>query len=211
MKITSKEKERIEKNFQKIFYPFILILLLISCQKNINPCSLSVETLSAIKAEDSLISQPDCQERYHDWLKERDGEPSLLNCKNETYRFSWDHTFGGAEVYRIEKKDTSHRAAIKIYIQASGSYEDSLIHSGEKWISKAVWTEITSNLDKNSFWTYPRTIDRRGLDGASWSLEGYNPTKNKCTFQNYHGVGRWSPIDSTFIAMCNLFMQLKEE
>ncbi|MBL4650008.1 MAG: hypothetical protein JKY03_09770 [Aureispira sp.] len=196
---------------QKIFYPFILMLLLISCQREVNPCSLSEDLISAIKTEDSLISQPDYQERYLEWAKEREGEPSLLNYKNEAYRFSWSHTFGGAEVYRIEKKQNGYSATIKIYVQASGTYEDSLVHSSEKWIPEAVWTEIMDGLNKNSFWTYPRIIDRRGLDGASWSLEGYNPIKNKCTYQNYHGVGRWSPIDSAFVSMCNLFMNLKEE
>jgi len=196
---------------QKTFYPLILIILLVSCQRDVNPCLLSEDIISAIITEDSLISQPDYQEMYHEWIKEKEREPSLLNYKNEAYRFSWSHTFGGSEVYRIERKNNRYSAAIKIYVSKIGTYEDSLVHSSENWISETIWTKITDGLNKNSFWTYPRTIDRWGLDGASWSLEGYNPIKNKCTFQNYHGVGRWSPIDSTFVSMCKLFINLKEE
>ncbi|WMX17273.1 hypothetical protein [Aureispira sp. CCB-E] len=156
-----------------------------------------------------MISLPEIQERYQEWSRERE-EPVLINYGKEAYRFSWSHTFGGAEVYRIEKKNNRYSATVKIYVSAFGTYEDSLVHSSEKWISEATWIEITEGLNENSFWTYPPTIERRGLDGAVWSLEGYNPTKNKCTRQNYHNIGRWSPIDSIFVSMCDLFMNLKE-
>ena len=73
-----------------------------------------------------------------------------------------------------------------------------------------MWNNIMDSLSINGFWSYPSSIERNGLDGATWTLEGYKPNPDKCTGKNYHRLSRWSPIDTKFVAMCDLLINLKQ-
>jgi hypothetical protein len=192
-----------QKKFQSAYY-ILLLTFLFSCQGNKNPCSLSEVVLKDINRIDSLISIPEVQVRNRNWMRHNYNEPSILHADNETYRFIWSSSFDGTEIYRVEKKSKTFKAIVKIF-----GYNDTIGKYTEFNISKEVWNNITDSLNAISFWTYPSSIDRKGLDGASWSLEGYKPIKDKCTQKKYHMVGRWSPIDTQFISICKLLSKLK--
>jgi hypothetical protein len=191
------------KKIQNV-YLVLLIILLISCQGSKNPCSLSEAVLQDINRMDSLIGIPELQDRDRNWMKDNYNESSIIHADNETYRFIWSSSFDGTEIYRIEKKDNAFKAIVKLFGQ-----DDTIGKFTEFNISKEVWNNITDSLHETNFWTYPSSIDRNGLDGASWLLEGYKPIEDKCTLKKYHRIGRWSPIDKQFVSMCELFYQLK--
>jgi len=194
-----------QKKFQNIFY-FLVLLFVIGCQSDPNPCSLSKEVLKDIHELDSITSIPEIQNRHREWMKNNYNEPSILDADFETYRFILSSSFGRTEIYRVENEDDQFNVIKKVFT----SHQDSIGILNEFQISKGVWTNITDNLVISNFWTYPSSIDRKGLDGESWSLEGYKPIKNECTLKRYHSTGRWSPIDTTFISMCKLLSELKE-
>ncbi len=182
----------------------LFTIFLLSCQENKNPCSLSEGTLKDLNKLDSLLSIQKHVYRHNAWMKNNYNEPSVMDAKNETYRFTLETSFDGSEVYRIEKKDNKYKAIIKVF-----AYGDTIGKYNEFEISKEVWNSISESLNNLDFWTYTSSIDRKGLDGSSWILEGYKPIKDKCTLRKYHSINRWSPNDTTFISMCALFDKLK--
>ena len=192
-----------QKTFKNIYY-ILLLIFLVSCQGNKNPCSLSEVVLKDINRIDSLIGIPEVQDRNRNWMKHNYDEPSIFHADNETYRFIWSSSFDGTKIYRIEKKGNAFKAIVKVFAN-----NDTIGKFTEFNISKKVWNNITDSLNATNFWMYPSSIDRKGLDGASWSLEGYKPIKDKCTQKKFHSVGRWSPIDTQFISMCKLLYKLK--
>lgn len=178
------------------------------CQIDKNPCSLSGEILQDLRRLDSLTNIPEVLERDRQSMKINYDEPSILDAKNETYRFilsSMDYS----KVVRIEKKNNQFYAIVKEFEGTTG--DPNLIPKVDEFeLSKTEWDTITSRLQKMNFWTYTSTIDRRGLDGASWSLTAYKPVKDECTLKNFHSISRWSPIDTTFINMCKLIYEVNE-
>jgi hypothetical protein len=184
---------------------FLWITLFISCHEARNPCSLSEEILGNIRKEDSLISLPLIKERDRK-MWEVFNEPSLLHTTTETYRFSIHGSFGHIEIYRVEENNDKHILTIKVYERVAK--RDTLYSFTKREISKELWTKLKTSLD-NYFWTLPGSTGRLGLDGEVWVLEGYKTINDKCTKQQYHRVGQWSPVDTAFINMCNLFIELK--
>jgi len=182
-----------------------MLMLFVSCQVNTNPCSLSDEVLQDIQKLDSTIKVPEIRKMIRDRDKINYDEHSLLDATTETYRFMWSSSFDGTDIYRIEAINGYFKATTKSFV----SHQDSIGTIREFNISKEDWTKIVGGFVAHNFWTYPSSIDRRGLDGASWTIEGYKPIKDECTQRNFHLIYRWSPIDTTFIAMCKLLYQLE--
>ncbi len=177
------------------------------CQYDPNPCSLSQETLNDLKRLDSIIKLPETIERDKQWMMNNYKEPSIIDAKNETYRFLLSSSFDGTEIYRIEKNESEYVAIKKIF----NDHSDKVGVLRELQFSEKDWIYLTEQLSSKGFWTYKRKIDRRGLDGSTWILSAYKPIKDKCSQKNFHSVSRWSPNDSTFKAMCDLFVELKEK
>ncbi len=181
------------------FFLLLFLFVLFSCKENKNPCNLSEVTLRDLNSLDSLINIPKIRQRDSTWNYNNYKEPSLMNAQNETYRFIWNSSFDGTEIYKIEQINQTYKATIKTFAQ-----DDTLGNFKEVFIASKKWKFITDSLSLNGFWTYPTSIDRKGLDGAAWILEAYKPNRDKCTKRNYHRIGRWSPIDTKFIAFCYL-------
>jgi hypothetical protein len=192
------------KNASILFYTIIAS----SCQveTNNNPCGLPDEVTKDLNVLDSIVNDPQIITRRRQWMKNNYNETSILDAKNETYRFIWSSSFNGTEIYTIRKTERGFTAIKKIY----KNHEDTIGTTKVLIFSESDWIHITTSLSLNNFWTYPSTIKRQGLDGSSWSLSAYKPIKDECTLKNLHNVSRWSPIDTTFIKMCDLFYDLKE-
>jgi hypothetical protein len=193
------------KNLLKRIHLLLILIAFFGCRENKNPCKLSEAVLKDIAKIDSLTKQPDVKERDRIWLNNYQ-EPSLISAQYETYRFIWSSSFDGVKIYRLEKINGKYKAVTK-------TFRDQGTNPGirEFPISSKTWNSIIDKLSTNGFWTYPSSIERNGLDGATWTLEGYKPTKNECTGKNYHRMTRWSPIDVKFIGMCELLTSLKQE
>jgi hypothetical protein len=196
---------KMKKYFFRWPLPLILIIFF-SCRGDQNPCKLSEAILKDIAQTDSLIKLPQVRERDSTWNFNNYREPSLITAPSETYRFTWHSSFDGVKIYRVEKLTDKYKAVIKTF-----GDRDTVPDTREFFISAKIWNDVIDRLSINGFWTYPSAIDRNGLDGATWILEGYKPTSNECTGKNYHRLTRWSPNDSTFIAMCDLFNSLTKE
>jgi hypothetical protein len=195
-----------QKGLQVIFF-LIFSLYLISCQEETNPCLLSKAVLKDIQTLDSLTKRPEIRQRDIVWMKQNYNEPSLLNAKTETYRFIWFSSFDTTKICRIEEINGLYKLTKKVF----SSHRDTIGSTNEFIITKNDWNSIVNNLAGLNFWTYPHKVDRKGLDGATWILEGYKPIKDKCTLKNYHMISRWSPTDTTFISMCDLLYKLREK
>jgi len=195
-----------KKQFLVIF-SISFSLYLISCRIETNPCSLSEDVLADIQTLDSLIKLPETKERDKEWLKHNYNEPSILNAKRETYRFVRSSSFDTTEIVRIEEINGHYKVTKKVF----ASHQDTVGVTSEFEIRENDWKVFVHTLAANNFWTYPTTDNREGLDGANLLIEGYKLIKDECTLKNYHRVGRWSPIDTTFISMCKLFFQTKKE
>lgn len=185
----------------------IFSLLLTSCQDK-NPCNLPAETLEELDTLESLIRKPEIQKRHKEWMEGNYNEPSLFNAKSETYRFTLHSSFDGIELYRIEEKDGHYKATKKVF----ASYGDTTGVISEFELTKEAWDNIVNGLIAKNFWTYLYTPKKKTmyLDPTSWTLEGYKPIKDKCTLKNYHFISMQFPQDTTFISMCKLLSEIKE-
>lgn len=181
----------------------IFSLLMIGCTENPNPCGLPENILKDLHTLDSLVKVPEIRKWNSEWMKNNYNEPSIIEANTETYRFIWDSSFAGVEIYRIENLNGRFKVVKKTF----SSHHDTIGIVREFEISKETWNNIVKSLERNNFWTYPVSDNKIVLDGTSWFLEGFKPEKDKCTLSNYHYVSR-SSIDTTFISMCKLFFQL---
>jgi hypothetical protein len=193
-------KQFLLQKIHSIAFIFIPLFLIGNCKEPANPCSLSNEVLNDLHRLDSLISIPELRRQDKDWLENNYKEPSLLDAKTETYRFIWRSSFDTNKVGKIEKIDGHYSVTTKIFT----SHQDTIGTTSKFDITEREWNNIVNGLVRNGFWTYPISDNRNGLDGSTWTLEGYKPEKDKCTGMNYHRIGRWSPTDTTFIEMCEL-------
>jgi len=185
----------------------MVVLITAGCQADRNPCSLSENVLKNLYELDSLIKIPEARERERQGMRANYDEPSMFDAKTETYRFILSSSTY-SKVVRIEELEKKFFATIKEIERTTG--DPKLTPSVNKFeLSKSKWDSIVVNLKNLDFWTYTTSIDRQGLDGSSWSISGYKPLKDECTLKNFHVVSRWSPKDTSFIAMCKLFSELK--
>ncbi|MEO7925064.1 MAG: hypothetical protein ABIR30_15385 [Chitinophagaceae bacterium] len=187
-------------------YLFFISIVLFSCDVDKNPCKLPETVLKDIDKIDSLTKLPEIRQRDSIWNFNNYKELSLISAKNETYRFTWHSSFDGVEIYRIEKLNGKYKVVTKKF-----GDRDTVPSIREFSISSRTWNNIIDSLSINGFWTYPSSNERNGLDGATWILEGFKPIKDECTEKNYHRLTRWSPIDTKFITMCDLFKSLTQE
>ena len=185
---------------------FIILLLFSSCIDQTNPCLLSKDVLGDIHTLDSLVNVPELREQYKHWMRTNYSEPSLLDAKVETYRFIWRSTFDTTKIVRVENVDGHFKVTRKLFI----SHQDTIGRLSKFEIKGTEWDQIVNGLTADNFWTYPTSDNRTGLDGSNWLLEGYKSEKDKCTSKNYHRVRRWSPNDTTFIAMCDLLYNIRQ-
>jgi hypothetical protein len=77
-------------------------------------------------------------------------------------------------------------------------------------LAKKDWQMLEEYLEDADYWGLKPRNPRLGLDGSSWTIEGYNRQPRYGTEQQIHRVYRWSPINS-FAELGRLFMKLSGE
>lgn len=194
------------KNEFRIIIQLFVLGLFVGCLTDPNPCSLSQETLNDINRLDSLIKIPATIERERQWMRNNYNESTIFDADNEVYRLIVSTSFVGTELYKIEKVGSSYKG-YKKWFKGTKDENPEIIKLN---IEEEEWLRITKQLSLLGFWTYPITDSRAGLDGSTWQLEGFKPEKDECTGKNFHHISRWSPNDSIFLEMCNLFLELRE-
>ena len=186
----------------------LMAIMVLGCENNANPCALHPEVLEHIHHLDSLIGIPEVRERDRQGMKSNFDEPSIFDAKSETYRFILSSSSGYSKVVRIQENDDHYSAVVKEFNWTFGDWNPTpRVKQFE--LPEETWDSITSGLDALGFWTYPNPPHHLVLDGASWSLSGFKPTRDKCTSMQFQQLGTsYSPDEPGFTAMCKLFDDL---
>lgn len=183
-------------------------IMALGCENNANPCALRPEVLEHIHHLDSLIGIPEVRERDRQWKKGNFDEPSIFDATSETYRFIFSSTSGYSKVVRVEESNGHYSAIVKEFNGTSGD-PDLVPQVRQFELPERSWDSITSRLEDLNFWTCSNPPDHLVLDGASWSLEAFNPTRNECTSMQFQNLfTSYSPDAPGFMAMCKLFDDL---
>tara|TARA_R110001632_G_scaffold10505_9_gene38859 strand:- start:9741 stop:10280 length:540 start_codon:yes stop_codon:yes gene_type:complete len=170
-----------------------------------------------IKSNDSIISRFESDSNGQKWWNDyftKIKEPNLKTEQNESYRLMiYNSMWSSSKTYRIYKDSDSYKLVFKEFGGEQIERENStLTSSTESDLSKKEWIEFQSLLQNTGFWSLPVTIDRSGLDGITWILEGRNPEGNDCTNREYHIVTRWQPLDNMEVMKLNYKLtELKEK
>jgi hypothetical protein len=181
-----------------------IFTLFLNCKSNLD---CGIDPL-IIKSNDSIISKVESdssgQKWWNDYLRKLE-EPVLKNTDKEGYRLViYNSMKQSSKTYRIFKNWNSYKLVYKEFgNEDSDKIAEELFANKEKELSKKEWTEFQSLLQNTGFWSLPVTIERSGLDGTSWVLEGMNPNGNECTNREYHVVARWQPIDTMKVMQLN--------
>ncbi len=181
-----------------------IFTLFLNCKSNLD---CGIDPL-IIKSNDSIISKVESDSSGQKWWNDYLGkleEPILKNTDKEGYRLLiYNSMKQSSKSYRIFKNWNSYKLVYKEFgKEDSDEIAKELFVNKETELSKKEWTEFQSLLQNTDFWSLPVTIDRSGLDGTSWVLEGMNPNGNECTNREYHVVARWQPIDSMKVMQLN--------
>jgi hypothetical protein len=123
-------------------------------------------------------------------------EPSLYELSNDShvhsYRFLWLRTFDHPIALRLSlNQDGSAIMNIKVTNGLGGYEPGQLTESKKVSITKQQVADFLTLLDYANFWYLASTDERRGLDGATWILEGVKAGE-------YHVVIKWSPNKGAF-------------
>jgi hypothetical protein len=140
-------------------------------------------------------------EWYSSKLKILD-EPSLLamagNHAAETYRFLWLRTFDKPVAVRL-KFDADGSAVLLVKVASgTGGFPDKnthLLQNLSRPVSRQQAQAFRRLLGKTDFWMMSSTVERGGMDGAEWIVEGVK-------HDAYHLVVRWSPDQGRFRELC---------
>ena len=188
----------------RIIITFLAFTLTFSCNSKVD---CGIDPL-VIKSNDSIISKVESDSSGQKWWNNyltKINEPNLKSEHTESYRLMIYNSFWeSSKTYRIYKDSSSYKFIFKEFSGEQIERENSVLtKSTESNLSKEKWTEFQNLLENSRFWSLPVTIDRTGLDGTSWVLEGKNPDGNDCTNRTYHIVARWQPLDSMKVMELN--------
>ncbi|WP_338731399.1 hypothetical protein [Mangrovimonas cancribranchiae] len=181
-----------------------ILTLTISCKSKVG---CGIDPL-VIKSNDSIISKVESDSIGQKWWNNyltKIKEPNLKTELNESYRLMiYNSMWESSKTYRIYKDSDSYKLVFKEFGGEQIERKNStLTKNTESNISKEKWTDFQNLLENSGFWSLPVTIDRTGLDGTSWVLEGKNPDGNDCTNRTYHVVARWQPLDTMKVMELN--------
>ncbi len=161
-----------------------------------------------IRSNDSIIatvkSDSIGQKWWNDYMTKIE-EPKMNEIEKESYRLMIYNSLGeSSKIYRIVKNWNSYKIIYKEFgKEEPENRNNKLLINRETNLSKKGWTDFQMLLQETGFWSLPVTIDRNGLDGTSWVLEGMNPNGNECTDREYHVVARWQPLDTMKVMELN--------
>lgn len=135
-------------------------------------------------------------------------EPEMSTLNYEAYRLTYGHVFADtSHIIRIENQNSNYHFIHKKLIEDSDSTR-AVIETIQKKLLVSEWDKLKEVIYQNSYWTLPKEIDRYGLDGGVWTIEGRRPDAEICGKRSYHLVSRWSPDKGEFQNLCNKFYEI---
>lgn len=138
-------------------------------------------------------------------------EPELRNWGFETYRLAVGHVFSDTfHIIRIGQENFEYYFMHKKLVSLNDSAY-SIASIIEKKVSTMEWRALKKTIYQNEYWTLPREINRHGLDGSGWTIEGRRPDAENCGKRGYHVVNRWSPKEGKFRRIGEKFIELTEK
>ncbi len=192
------------EKMHKIILIFSFLILTISCKSKVD---CRTDPL-VIKSNDSIISKIESDLNGQKWWNNyltKIKEPNLKKELNESYRLMvYNSMWSSSKTYRFYKDSDSYRLVFKEFGgEQIGRENSTMTTNRESDLPEKEWEEFKSLLQNTEFWSLPVTINRTGLDGTSWVLEGMNPNGNECTNREYHVVTRWQPVDTMKVMKLN--------
>jgi hypothetical protein len=120
-----------------------------------------------------------------------------LELSNETaYRMFYHEAFEENERFiQLSKTDSGFELSTITFqmTHVDNKFGASLLNSAKLKISEAQWNEFENKIYEAKFWTLPKPMNERGLDGRTIILEGSRPEAHKCNKRTYQLICRWSP------------------
>ena len=134
----------------------------------------------------------------------RMGEPSFLNLRLDPayhgYRFLWLRSFHPSIAVRIDIEPSGRGVLTAKRLSGKGGYHPGhLIEKRTKDLSARTVMAFLDRLTRADFW-HSLPLDRSGLDGAYWILEGVKDG-------SYHIEERWSPVRGAFRNACLFLLE----
>ena len=108
------------------------------------------------------------------------------------YRLTWLRTFHHPMVFRLAiAQDGTVELHVKVTSGAGGYDPGVLTVNKTIHLTKVQADIMLAGLEQIEFWTMTSYLERTGVDGAEWIVEGVKNVR-------YHVVDRWSPEGSAF-------------
>jgi len=131
-------------------------------------------------------------------------EPSLLKMAGrsttETYRFVWLRTFNHPVSVRLDvHRDGTGTLTTKVASGAGGYKPGKLVTNLARNLSKEETQRVIDRIERANLWSLPGYLDKQGLDGSEWVIEGVSQG-------SYHVISRWSPEDGPVYDMGTMFV-----
>lgn len=170
----------------------------------------------AYRVNDSMISEILNSDIGAPFAWQHFGEQNLTEQPYESYRFLYSAAFDEyKKIYKITRANSAASLTIKTIVYHYDSLDNRSKSVDEKTreLSAIEWSELKKSIEDVCFWNMLTYDFRRGLDGDTWLLEGFDPNNNLCHDRPYHVALRWSPNSSSqsFIDICNKFKSLELE
>jgi hypothetical protein len=138
-------------------------------------------------------------------------EPDLSTLDHESYRLVFGHVFSDTiDIIRVGNKDSKpyfiHK---KIIINRDTTAI--IVGLVEKSLGRDEWRLFKASIYQNRYWLLQREIDREGLDGGTWTIEGRRPDAEAYKKRSYHVVARWSPEEGEFRNICEHLIDMDKK
>ena len=165
----------------------ISILILHGCMER-NPYVCHCDT-SALEYNDSVIEIFKQDTFSNGWRKRSYQMEPLYTANHETYRVLMIYSLTNhSHVYTVENRNEGARIIVQQFTapeidKRNNKLDKELIFK----LTDKEWKEIKRTIEENCFWS--TSLDREvveTLDGGSWFVEGFDPTKRNCANSEFH-------------------------
>ena len=138
-------------------------------------------------------------------------EPDLSTLDHESYRLVFDHVFSDTiNFIRVGNKDSKPYFRHKKIIINSDTTAI-IVGFVEKPLGEDEWRLFKASIYQNKYWLLQREIDRMGVDGGTWTIEGRRPDAESFKKRSYHVVSRWSPEEGAFSNICEHLLEMDKK
>jgi len=189
--------------------PLIIIICCLIVFSDCNPCDKYKDEIYKVETFQSRFDSTGL-ESMKTFLKIYN-EPEMNTLDHESYRLFFGHVFSDTiHIIRIGNSNSNYYFMHKKLIRDSDTTAV-VVENIEKNLPISEWKIFKKSIYRNEYWMLPREIDKEGLDGGTWTIEGRRPDAEICKKRIYHIVSRWSPEEGKFRKICEKLIEIDEE